>query len=153
MARCYPTRRLITLTRPGLAALAAALLITLYGALLRLDAFTGKYGALDHPAWARVVTHDIAPLARHLRPSGVQWRREPRPYIGGDPITYLQYAREMTTFYQPHVREPVFLATTRLGLWALDDQDAGISLASAAGSLLAILATYLLGAALVSRAG
>lgn len=143
----------MTLTRPAWAALAAALLIALYGALLRLDAFTGKYGTLDHPAWARVMTHDVAPLARHLRPSTVQWRREPRPYVGGDPITYLAYAREMTTFYQPHVREPVFLAATRLGLWALDDQDAGISLASAAGSVVAILAAYLLGAALVSRLG
>lgn len=141
----------MTLSRPAWAALAAALLITLYGALLRLDAFTGKYGTLDRPAWARVMTHDVAPLTKHLRPSTVQWRREPRPYIGGDPITYLAYAREMTTFYQPHVREPIFLATTRLGLWALDNQDAGISLASAAGSLVAILAAYLLGAALVSR--
>lgn len=143
----------MTLPRPAWAALAAALLITLYGALLRLDAFTGKYGTLDRPAWARVMTHDIAPLTRHLRPSTVQWRREPRPYVGGDPITYLAYAREMTTFYQPHVREPVFLATTRLGLWALDNQDAGISLASAAGSIFAIFAAYLLGAALVSRVG
>lgn len=143
----------MTLPRPAWAALAAALLITLYGALLRLDAFTGKYGTLDRPAWARVMTHDIAPLTRHLRPSTVQWRREPRPYVGGDPITYLAYAREMTTFYQPHVREPVFLATTWLGLWALDNQDAGISLASAAGSIFAIFAAYLLGAALVSRVG
>jgi hypothetical protein len=143
----------MTLSRPAWAALAAALLITLYGALLRLDAFTGKYGPLDRPAWARIMTHDVAPLTRHLRPSTVQWRREPRPYIGGDPITYLAYAREMTTFYQPHVREPVFLAAARLGLWALDNQDAGISLASAAGSVIAIFAAYLLGAALVSRLG
>src|SRR5918994_2860255 len=143
----------MTLTRPAWAALAAALLITLYGALLRLDAFTGKYGTLEHPAWARVMTHDVAPIARQLRPSTVQWRREPRPYVGGDPITYLAYAREMTTFYQPHVREPIFLVTTRLGLWALDNQDAGISLASAAGSVVAIFAAYLLGAALISRLG
>ena len=56
----------------------------------------------------------------------------------------------MTTFYQPHVREPVFLALTRAGLWALDDQDFGVSLASAVGSTLAIFATYLVGAALLS---
>lgn len=143
----------MTLPRPAWAALAAAVLITLYGALLRLDAFTGKYGTLDRPAWARVMTHDVAPLTRHLRPATVQWRREPRPYVGGDPITYLAYAREMATFYQPHVREPVFLATTRLGLWVLDNQDAGISLASAVGSLIAIFAAYLLGAAVVSRVG
>jgi hypothetical protein len=130
-----------------------ALLICVYGALLRLDAFTGKYGPLDHPAWARTVTHDIAPLTKHLRPSTVMWGRIPTPYVGGDPYTYLKYARQMTSFYQPHVREPVFLATTRLGLWSVDGQDVGISLASAAGSTAAIFATYLLGAALISPAG
>ncbi|HYT67335.1 MAG TPA: glycosyltransferase family 39 protein [Vicinamibacterales bacterium] len=134
-------------------AFAAALVICAFGALLRLDAFTGKYGPLDRPAWARILTHDVAPLARHLRPSTVVWRREPKPYVGGDPIAYLQYARAMTSFYQPHVREPVFLAETRLALWALDGQDAGVSLASAAGSVATVFATYLLGAALISPAG
>lgn len=133
--------------------LAAALFITVFAGLLRLDAFAGKYGTLDRPFWARVLTHDIAPLTRHLRPSTVRWNREASPYVGGDPFSYLKYAREMTTFYQPHVREPVFLATTRLGLWAVDNQDAGISLASAAGSVATVFATYLLGAALVSPLG
>jgi hypothetical protein len=131
----------------------AALFICAYGALLRLDAFTGKYGALDHPAWARVVTHDIAPLARHVRPSTIVWGRIAQPYVGGDPYTYLTYAREMSSFYQPHVREPVFLALTRFALWSVDWQDAGISLASAIGSIAAIFATYLLGTALISPAG
>jgi hypothetical protein len=132
--------------------LAAALLITAFGALLRLDAFTQKFGTLERPAWARALTRAAAPLAAHVRPDLFVWPYEPQPYVGGDPINYLQYAREMTTFYQPHVREPVFLAATRLALWALDGQDAGISFASMAGSLLAIFATWLLGAALVSRA-
>ena len=131
--------------------LAAAVLITCYGALLRLDAFTQKYGTFDHPAWARVMTRDVAPTARHLRPAGIGFGVERNPYVGGDPISYLQYGREMTSFYQPHVREPMFLAATRVSLWALDGQDAAVSLASAAGSLLAIFATYLLGAAVVSR--
>ena len=143
----------VTLSARTAWTLVAAVLITLYGGLLRLDAFTGRYGTLDRPGWARVMTHDVAPLARHLRPSTVAWGRVAHPYVGGDPIAYLDYARAMTTFYQPHVREPVFLATTRLGVWATGGQDAGISLASAAGSMLAIFATYLLGAALVSRAG
>ncbi len=56
----------------------------------------------------------------------------------------------MTSFYQPHAREPMFLAATRVSLWALDGQDAAVSLASIFGSLLAIFAAYLLGAALVS---
>jgi hypothetical protein len=133
-----------------MAAHALALAIVVLAALLRLDAFVGKYGTLDHPAWARITTHQIAPLASRLRPSGVRWSRERAPYVGGDPINYLAYAREMESFYQPHVREPVFLALTRLALWSLDGQDAAVSLASAAGSVLAVLATYLLGAALLS---
>jgi hypothetical protein len=144
--------RVSELNRPSWTAI-AAIVISVYGALLRLDAFTGKYGTLDHPAWARVATHQIAPLARHLRPSGVQWGRVPHPYVGGDPDSYLQFAREMTSFYQPHVREPVFLTTTRLALKAVDNQDAGVSLASAAGSVVTIFATYLLGAAVLSPVG
>jgi hypothetical protein len=76
--------------------------------------------------------------------------REYQPYVGGDPINYLRYAREMTAFYQPHVREPVFLELTRFGLWTMDGQDAGISVASAIGSLLVVIATFLLGRALLS---
>jgi hypothetical protein len=129
---------------------ALAIAITLYGGLLRLDSFVGKYGPLDHPAWARIATRHLAPLVAAIRPSSVHWTRVPDPYVGGDPITYIEYGREMTTFYQPHVREPVFLAMTHAGLWALDDQDFGVSLASAVGSTLAIFATYLVGAALLS---
>ena len=130
--------------------MALAVLITLYGALLRLDAYCGKYGPVDHPAWAFVATHEVAAAARHLRPSSVQWTREVHPYVGGDPINYLKYAREMTTFYQPHVREPLFLALTRVSLYLLDQQDAGVSLASAIGSTLAIFGAFLLVAELVS---
>jgi len=124
---------------------AAAALITLYGALLRLDAFVGKYGPLDHPAWARVMTHGVAAFARGVRPARVQWTKEKTPYVGGDPIGYLGFGREMTTFYQPHFREPVFLTAVRVSLWMLDGQDAAVSLASAAGSVLLIVATFLLG--------
>ncbi len=129
---------------------ALAVAITLYGGLLRLDSFVGKYGPLDAPGWARIATRNVAPLVAAIRPASIHWTREPNPYVGGDPITYIEYGREMTTFYQPHVREPVFLALTHVGLWALDDQDYGVSLASATGSTVAIFATYLVGAALLS---
>src|SRR3970282_1627866 len=99
---------------------------------------------------ARVLTHRVAPLAVHFRPAFFTWRPEQRPYLGGDPINYLRYAREMTSFYQPHVREPIFLALTRASLWLLGDQDEGLSLASALGSVLTILGVYLLGAAIRS---
>lgn len=135
------------------ATILAALLITAYGGLLRLDAFVGKYGTLERPAWARVMTRDVAPVARQLRPRTVAWAPVADPYVGGDPINYLAFGRAMRGFYQPHVREPVFLAATRASLWALDGQDAAVSLASAAGSVLAIFATYLLGAAVISPVG
>ena len=48
------------------------------------------------------------------------------------------------------MREPVFLALTRAGLWSLNDQDAGVSVASVLGSTLAVFGTYLLGTALRS---
>jgi hypothetical protein len=131
---------------------AGVLVIVLYAALLRLDALVGKYGALDHPAWARVATHQVASLAAHLRPPGWQWGRVSRPYAGGDPINYLAFARQMESFYQPHVREPLFLALVRGALWLADGQDVALSLASAAGSVLLVVATFLLGTALLSPA-
>lgn len=121
-----------------------------YGALLRLEAYTGHYGTLTHPAWARIATEDVAPLARPVRPRSVNWGRIAEPYAGTDPINYLKFAREMGSFYQPHIREPVFLAVTRGGLAALDGQAAAVSLASAIGSLLMIVSAYLLGAAVIS---
>lgn len=137
--------------RGAAVAAAVAVLITCYGGLLRLDALVAKYGTVDHPAWARVLTHDVADLAPSVRPSNVGWSRDATPYVGGDPVNYLKYAREMRGFYQAHVREPVFLALTRGWLWALDDQEIALSFASLTGSTLAVLATYLVGSALGSR--
>jgi len=139
--------------RRGSAAVPAllALAVIAYGGILRLDAFVQTYGPLDHPVWARVLTHEVAPLGASLRPAAYIWHRADRPYVGGDPINYLEYAREMRSFYQAHVREPIFLALTRGFLRLLSDQDAAVSFASMTGSLFTILATYLLGAALVSR--
>jgi hypothetical protein len=42
--------------------LALALLVTAYAGSLRLDAFVAKYGALEHPPWARMLTRDVAPV-------------------------------------------------------------------------------------------
>jgi hypothetical protein len=56
----------------------------------------------------------------------------------------------MKGFYQAHVREPVFLALTRAGLWALGGQDAAVSLASLVGSVLAVYAAFLVASALLS---
>lgn len=127
-----------------------ALVITAYGGLLRVDALVQRYGPVDRPGWARVLTHAAPRWAAPVRPTAHQWRPIANPYVGGDPINYLRFAREMRTFYQPHVREPLFLAWTRGFLWLLADQDVAVSFASAAGSTLAIFGAYLLAAAVVS---
>ncbi len=127
-----------------------ALLITAYGGLLRLDAVVHRYGTVEHPGWARMLTHAVPGWAAPVKPAAHEWQRIATPYVGGDPINYLRFAREMRTFYQAHVREPVFLAWTKAFLWLLDDQDIAISFASAAGSTLAIFAAYLLASAVVS---
>jgi hypothetical protein len=128
------------------------IVITAYGAVLRLDSFVQKYGPLQHPSWARVLTHDVVPLARNFRPAAYRWYRVDLPYEGGDPINYLKFAREMRSFYQAHVREPVFLAVTRVYLRLLSNQDAAVSFASMTGSVVTIFAAYLLGAVALSRA-
>jgi Dolichyl-phosphate-mannose-protein mannosyltransferase len=140
------------LRRAGTAApLALVLLIVVHGSLLRSEVLVERYGTLDRPVWARVLTHQLTPLVKDLHPSQYRWYHVDQPYVGGDPINYLKYAREMRSFYQAHVREPVFLALTRAFLWLLSNQDVAVSFASATGSILTILAAYLLGTAMLSR--
>src|SRR4051812_27945136 len=153
-----PIRKPITipssmLRRVGSATpLILVLLIATYGTLLRFEVFVARYGTLERPLWARVLTHDLAPAVKSLRPAPYGWYHIDQPYLGGDPINYLKFAREMKSFYQAHVREPVFLALTRVFLWLLSDQDAAVSFASATGSILTIFAVYLLGTVMLSRA-
>jgi hypothetical protein len=131
---------------------ALLLLATLYGTLLRVEVLVERYGTVDRPTWARVLTQRLAPLVQDLHPGSYRWYRIDRPYVGGDPINYIKYAREMRSFYQAHVREPIFLALTRTYLWLLGDQDVAVSFASMTGSILTIIAAYLLGTALLSPA-
>jgi hypothetical protein len=129
----------------------AAALITLYAALLRYEALVANYAWMGQPAWSATLQRYAVPVARVLRPSSIVWGPNRRPYVGGDPINYLHYAREMRHFYQAHVREPMFLALTRVSLWLTGNRDIGLSFASAIGGTLAVLATCLLGAAAASR--
>ena len=122
------------------------MLITLYGAILRMDVLVSRYGLVGHPAWARSIER-LGAVARPLKPRLYAWPPVANPYVGGDPVSYLQFARDMRSFYQPHVREPIFLALTRGWLRLLDHQDIAISFASLTGSVAAIVGTYLLGAA------
>ncbi|CAN5755247.1 hypothetical protein BH24ACI5_BH24ACI5_22320 [soil metagenome] len=136
---------------------ARVLLITLilvYGAVLRLAALTDIYGPVQHPGWLRTMQQAVA-ASPYLRPAAIRWdRSELFPHRNGppsqyrsDPYTYLQYAREMRNVYAAHRREPLFPFATKVWLWLLSDQDVAVSFASAAFSVLAIAATFWLGAA------
>jgi dolichyl-phosphate-mannose-protein mannosyltransferase len=129
----------------------AAVLVTLYAGLLRYEALVANYGWMGQPAWSVTLATYAVPVAHALRPASIVWGPNPKPYVNGDPINYLRYAREMRHFYQAHVREPVFLALTRACLWLTGGRDIGLSFASAIGGTLAVLATCLLGAAAASR--
>ena len=128
----------------------AAVAITIYGGLLRLDVVSARYGPFDGPAWLRALERHVVPIVRNSRPI-LPWAHVANPYVGGDPINYLALGREMRNFYAANVREPVFPALTRVWLWALGDRDVAVSFASAAASTLAIYLTWLLGAAVASR--
>ena len=125
--------------------------ILLYAALLRLDALFKSYGPYDEPRWLASIQRPVAAAASALTP-GWPWARDPQPYVGGDPINYLKYAREMRTFYAAHSREPGFPAATRLGLILSNDADVGVSITSITFALLSLAATYLLGRQLGSPA-
>jgi 4-amino-4-deoxy-L-arabinose transferase-like glycosyltransferase len=132
--------------------IALALAITAYGGLLRYEALVANVGWMGQPRWSEALAAYALPVAKHVRPVRVLWGETRDPYVNGDPINYLKFAREMTHFYQGHVREPVFLAASRFWIWLCGWRDIGLSFSSAAGSTLAIFATYLLGTAVASPA-
>ena len=126
---------------------AAGLAVVLVLALaLRLDAVLVRYGPFDHPAWlAETEAHARDRIEGWLRPHSFSWAKIAVPYVGGDPINYLRFGREMTSFYAAHVREPMFPGAVHAWLWLTDDVDAGVSFASAMFSFLAVGATWWLG--------
>lgn len=138
---------------------AALACILAHGALLRIDAITGRYGTVTSPRWlAAVQTRSVAaPTA--IRPAAAVWHPEPlfphrdgrSTYYRSDPYIYLDAARNMTAFYGAHFREPVFPFATRVSLGVLGGQDVAVSFASTFFSVLAIWLTYVLGAAIWSR--
>jgi hypothetical protein len=132
-------------------------LVVLYGALLRFDALTLKYGPVEHPSWLRSAQESPG-VTSALRPAGLRFTPVPLyPHRDGpptryrsDPYTYIQRAREMRSFYEAHPREPIFPFVTRIFDW-LTRQDVSVSLASTAFSLLAIVATFMLGTEAFSK--
>jgi len=123
--------------------------ILLYAALLRLDALFKSYGPYDQPRWLAAMQPAVRAAAPAMTPDW-PWRHDDTPYVGGDPINYLKFAREMRNFYAAHVREPMFPAMTRVGLTLSGDQDVGVSVTSIAFSLFTLVATYLLGSLVAS---
>ncbi len=124
-------------------------LVVGYAALLRLDALFKSYGPYDQPRWLATLQPAVGAAASTITPNWA-WRRDATPYEGGDPINYLKFARAMRNFYAAHVREPMFPAVTRIGLMLTGDADVGVSVASIAFGLLALVATYALGALVAS---
>jgi hypothetical protein len=118
-----------------------ALAVVTYAGLLRMESVVRQYWGLDAPSWAR----RAAEVSTGLRPSALKHTPAERPYFG-DPTTYLRFAREMERFYDPHVREPLFVAATKGALSLSDGRDIAISLTSAAFSTLLVGATVLMGA-------
>jgi hypothetical protein len=130
---------------------AAAVVIVIIAAALRFETICVMYGPFDHPAWLfELEAHTRARIAS-LRPVHFYIGAVEQPYAGGDPINYLRFAREMTSFYAAHVREPVFVASTKAWLMLVDNQNVAVSFASAMFSTLAVWATYLLGSYAYSR--
>ena len=80
-----------------------------------------------------------------IRPDSFGWRRVAQPYVGGDPVNYIRFAREMQDFSAAHVREPMFSFVTKLWLTPLGGLDVAVSFASMTFSVLAVLATWGLG--------
>lgn len=126
-------------------------LVLAYGTVLRLDALFRSYGPYDHPGWFVGLQRSVAAIAGGAVPASWEWPRRDAQHDIGDPINYLAFARDMRSFYQAHVREPVFLAATRAWLTLTDGLDVSVSLASLSFSVLLIFATYLLGAGVASR--
>lgn len=127
-----------TARRAALCAAVAA--VTLYGGALRFEALVARYWAAQAaPGWAL----ESAEAISRLHPRALRWFTKPNPYAG-DPFGYLQYAREQRGFYDAHVREPLFVASARLGLFVADDADIGLNLASAFFGTLLVPATFLL---------
>jgi hypothetical protein len=123
--------------------IAPPLLLVLYAALLRFDALVSKYGFIEAPPRVDAVERRAFALARRLSPPGLEWSAGRRH---GDPVSYLKIARAKSGFYEANAREPLAIAPVQVFLWLTGDQDIAINCVSAVYSVLAVLATFLLGA-------
>jgi Dolichyl-phosphate-mannose-protein mannosyltransferase/PA14 domain len=125
--------------------IAAPAAVVIYGGALRFEALVGRY-AWEGPGLAV----EAARAIEATRPDAPRWPPS-EEVSGGDPFHYVGRARAMRWFYEADVREPLFPALTRLMLGPTGGRILSVHVASAVGSALVVLATYLLGAAAFSR--
>ena len=74
-----------------------ALSIVAYATLLRIDAITTRYGPLEQSRWAQAL-QNASDRFETWQPA-LGWRPVDHPYVGGDPINYIRFAKEMESFY------------------------------------------------------
>ena len=121
--------------------------IVAYGALLRFEALDSAYGPLAGSERFVRAQHAVASMASRLHPASLEWPRAAMPYRT-DPKSYLDAARAMEHFYEARLREPLFVFSTKVGLWLTGGQDIAVSLVSSTFSALLVVATYALGRAI-----
>ncbi|MGE5357502.1 MAG: hypothetical protein ACM3NQ_00680, partial [Bacteroidales bacterium] len=81
--------RLRALASSPLLPLALAALVVAFGAALRLDALTDRYGLVDSPRWVRLAQDACARVVPHLRPASLRGVAEPLyPHPDGPPTRY-----------------------------------------------------------------
>lgn len=127
---------------------ALVLVVLLFGWAFRFDALQQKYGPMKEPRWVAGAAGLARPLAAPLRARGLVWPHTDfvdHPYDGGDPAAYLTNARQMHSFYDTEYREPLHIAMIKGFLLLLRSSPLAPSFASMMASILAILATFLLG--------
>lgn len=120
-------------------------LIILYGGLLRFEALTIKHGTVTHPHLVKTM-QDHAEGLHILHPDTLHWTPGSNPYEKGDPINYLRMARDMKSFYAAQFREPFYVFVVKHSLKIFGPENIAVSFASGFFSVLAIFATFLLGA-------
>lgn len=126
-------------------------LVVGYAAWLRLVILVERFGPFDHPGWLVALSRAVEAPKPLFAPASWVWAKVDPPYVGGDPINYLKFARELPSFYGATVREPLFLEAIRFFFTLTANQDIAISFASLTFSVLCVLATYLVGSAAISR--
>ena len=98
-------------------------IVVLCGLVLRMDALVETYGPYENPPWLAATQPAFQRAASIITSARWRWTHVDEPYVQGDPHNYIRFAREMRHFYQAHVREPMFVAATRLGLVAAGGAD------------------------------